>query len=192
MTREPDSLRDLLDYEGTALSQDQLKQIEQSPEVAKMGEETRSAPQGAWEGTAGRAIGEALGDGLETPIADLLVQVWNKFHTLLKYRDKTNYPPDQLVEVTLADHAFKSTHEPRVAVLYNGKKIGEVPFTVHFALKVAGARVKIRDGRILSVATGKCHSEASLKCGGATLVEKVSKKFELPGRKNFANPIPIM
>jgi hypothetical protein len=188
----PSTLRDLLDYRGDALSAEQLSVIGRSPNVTGLTPKRGEQFPADWNASASRAIGQTLDGALNAPIADLLVRTWNKYHSLLKYRNKAAYPADDVIEVTLADHSFKSTHEPRVKVLFNGKEITEVPFVIELVLTIDGARVKIQDGKILSVATGKCHSEATLTCGGAVLIKKTSKDFELPGDVTFKPAIAIL
>ena len=192
MNESPTTLKDLLDYRGGALTAEQLSVIGNSPNVAGISPKQGERFPADWNLSASQAIGQTLDGALLTPIANVLVGTWNKYHSLLKYRNKADYPADELVEVTLADHSFNSTHEPRVKVLFNGKEIGEVPFGIELALTINGARARIQDGKILSVATGKCHSEATLKCAGAVLIKKTSKDFTLPGNVPFTPAIPIV
>jgi hypothetical protein len=185
----PRTIRELLGFTSDGLTDRQLQVIGASPEVAGVRKE--KLPSG-WKVGASRAVAKVLESAMNTPIADLVAQTCSKYLALLKYRNKAEYPPEQVFEVTLVEHAVKSTHEPTVAVLWNGETIAEVPFEVELALRIDGARLRIQDGSIWGISTGKCHCDGTISCSGATLFERSSREFELPGDVQFSEGIPIV
>ena len=192
MSSGPRTIRELLDFTSDGLTEQQLRVIGASPEVAGMrGERTEKLPSG-WKAGASRAVGKVLETALDTPLSDLLSHACSKYLALLKYRNKAEYPADQVIQVTLVEHAVKSTHEPKVAVLWNGETIAEVPFEVELALRIEGARLRIQDGSIWGISTGKCHCDGTIKCAGETLFERSSREFELPGEVRLSKGIPIV
>ena len=192
MSIEPLTLNDLVEFKSAALTDQQLAAISESRDFAEMSRTNIASFPAALKGTTARAIGRVLEQALDVPFAGLLVQTWNKYQALLQYRDKSRYPAKDVFQVTLADHSITSRHHPRVAVKLNGVQVGEVPFEVELTLKIDGAVLKIQDGKVLSVSTGKSHCEVTMKCAGAILWDKQWKEFALPGEFSFGAGIPIL
>lgn len=192
MSSGPRTIRELLGFTSDGLTERQLQVISASPEVAGMREERTAKLPSVWKAGASRAVGKVLESALDTPISELLAHTCSKYVALLKYRNKAEYPADQVIQVTLVEHAVKSTHEPTVAVLWNGEMVAEVPFEVELALKIDGARLRIQDGSIWGISTGKCHCDGTIKCAGDTLFERSSREFELPGDVRLSTGVPIL
>jgi len=121
------------------------------------------------------------------------VKVWNDGGLFRKYLDKGAYPPDETIEVALADHSVTSRHQPRIELLLNGQPVYPIVLDVAVTVTVHGAVIEVRDGRIMKVRTGELKGEGDLKWEGFLLASEKLKPIQLPGVKEFGDGgIPIV
>jgi hypothetical protein len=146
--------------------------------VVRTGGVSPSIP--GWRMMAG-AVARHLAGVLDIGFLDILVGAWNKSYALGQQLEKSAKSPGKDVFLQLAEHKITSKHEPYLALFHDGQEIGRLPFTVSVELVLQGAVLRIRDGRIEEVETGRIKGKGTVKCGGAILAEKELQPITIPG-----------
>lgn len=59
--------------------------------------------------------------------------------------------------------------------------MGRLPFSVSLELVLQGAVVRILDGAMQEIQTGKIKGKGTVKCGGAILLDKELPSMDIPG-----------
>jgi hypothetical protein len=137
-------------------------------------------PMFGWKMMA-EALGRRLGELLDIKIIDILVGAWNKSFTLRQQMDKSRATPGKDVFVQLSEHKITSTHVPYIALMKNGQEIKRLRFPVAVEIVLQGAVVRIRDGGIQEVQTGKVKVKGTVKCETVLLAQKELQPIAIPG-----------
>ena len=127
------------------------------------------------------AIARHLAGLLDIGMADVLLGAWNKSHGLRQQLEKSANAPGKEMFLQLAEHKITSTHQPYIALMKDGQEMGRLPFSVSLELVLQGAVVRILDGAIQEIQTGKVKGKGTVKCAGAILVEKELQPIAIPG-----------
>lgn len=176
---QPITVKEVFDWRPRELSAEEWSRIEASVGVGRLVDKLAvHAVTGGWESTR-RLVLERVDSLLEISLPEILARAWSKSRELQSYRDSEKYPPDKEFAAILLEHEIVSTHKPRVEVLLDDIKIGEVNFLINLALELAGFKLIIRDARIRRIEAGSCQAQASLACEGCQLLEKHSRKLDL-------------
>jgi hypothetical protein len=132
-----------------------------------------------------RAMSGALARNLKTllqiDLSDIFVTAWNKSGTLRQHLEKSAHSPGKEIFLQLAEHKIASTHKPHVALMKDGAEIARVEFEAAVELVLQGAVLRLLDGAIQDVQTGRVKGKGSVKCFGATIVEKEIESTAIPG-----------
>ena len=139
-----------------------------------------SLPALGW-GMMPGALARQLAGLLDIGLADILVGAWNSAHGLRQQIEKSAKTPGKELFLQLAEHKITSTHKPYIGLLKDGREIARLPFAVSLELVLQGAVVRILDGAIQEIQTGKIKGKGTVKCGGAILVQKELQPIAIPG-----------
>jgi hypothetical protein len=118
---------------------------------------------------------------LDIGLGDVLVSAWNKAFAVRQQLEKSAKSPGKEMFLQLAEHKISSEHKPYVALMKDGQELGRVAFAVALELTLHGAVLKIRDGSITAIQTGRIKGKGSVKCGRFILVEKEIPQVDIPG-----------
>ncbi len=118
---------------------------------------------------------------LDISFVNVLVGAWNKSFAVGQQIEKSLKSPGKDLFLQLAEHKITSKHEPHLALLKDGQEIGRLPFSLSLELVLQGAVLRIRDGEIKEIETSRIKGKGSLKCAGATLIDKELQPISLPG-----------
>ncbi len=118
---------------------------------------------------------------LDISFVNVLVGAWNKSFAIGQQIEKSLKSPGKDLFLQLAEHKITSKHEPHLALLKDGQEIGRLQFSLSLELVLQGAVLRIRDGEIKDVETSRIKGKGSLKCAGATLIDKELQPISLPG-----------
>lgn len=121
MSDRVETLGHLLDPDGRGLGAGVIAALKQSEAMVAIRAALTALPSGALADLAHSAA-EALRHALAIRIGDVLAAGWNTGRRLLKHRNDTSA---DVIDVPLAEHTIRSTHQPRVAVLVNDVPVGE-------------------------------------------------------------------
>jgi hypothetical protein len=127
------------------------------------------------------AIARHLPTLLDVGLGDILVGAWNKSYALRQQMEKSAKAPGKELFTQLSEHKVTSTHKPYIALMKNGQEIGRLPFTVTLEIVLQGAVVRLLDGAIQEIQTGKIKGKGTLKLGNAILVQKELQPISIPG-----------
>jgi hypothetical protein len=139
-----------------------------------------SLPALGW-GMMPSALARQLAGLLDIGLGDILVGAWNSAHGLRQQIEKSAKTPGKELFLQLAEHKITSTHKPYIGLLKDGREIARLPFAVSLELVLQGAVVRILDGAIQEIQTGKIKGKGTVKCGGAILVQKELQPIVIPG-----------
>jgi hypothetical protein len=132
-----------------------------------------------------------LSDAMDIKIGDILVWAFRKQREILQYRDPAKYPHGEDQVVYLLEHTIISKHSPTIQPKLNKIPGPKIKFDIVLKLRLKGAKLIIRDAKIIKLLTGTCIGSGSVEYEGFALLEKKTSPFELPGSIPFEAGIPI-
>ena len=127
------------------------------------------------------ALARNLKSLLQIDLSDIFVTAWNKSGTLRQHLEKSAHSPGKEIFLQLAEHKIASTHKPHVALMKDGVEIARVEFEAAIELVLQGAVLRLLDGAIQDVQTGRVKGKGSVKCFGAVIAEKEIQPTAIPG-----------
>jgi len=131
-----------------------------------------------------------LTEAMDIDIGNILIWGWRKQREIVQYRNKEN-PPGGSHNVPLLEHTLASKHSPTLQPVVNGVRLARLKFDINLKLKIYGAVLIIRDGKIMQVLTGNCVGNGSIAYAGFAILEKKTAPINLPGSLVFKEGIPI-
>ena len=135
---------------------------------------------------------QELPQSLDIEIKDILVWAWRKRGEIIQYRDKKKYPPGETYLVPLLEHTVISKHSPTIQPVINNVELPtKIKFDIVLKLKLKGAILDIRDGKIIEILTGSCTGSGSIQYAGITILEKKTAPYTLPATLNLGEGITI-
>ena len=114
-------------------------------------------------------------------VAQLFLAAWNNSVTLRQYLEKSAQSPGKEMFLQLSEHRIESKHEPHVALMKDGAEIAKVPFEASIELVLQGVVLRLRDGAVQEIQTGRVKGKAVLKCFGALVLRKEIDPTAIPG-----------
>jgi len=114
-------------------------------------------------------------------VAQLFLGAWNTSVTLRQYLEKSAQSPGKEIFLQLSEHKIESKHQPHVALMKDGAEIAKVPFEASIELLLQGVVLRLRDGAIQDIQTGRVKGKAVLKCFGAVVLRKEIDSTAIPG-----------
>lgn len=132
----------------------------------------------------GAAVNDALlgkvAAMLDDPIFKVLADAWSKCADILKYRDRTKYPPGETFLVSLAQHSISSVHKPSIDIVINEIRFGTLEFLVTLAIDVEAFQLEIEDATIKRMRTGKLQAAGQVALDGVPIYQKKLEPVRLP------------
>ena len=133
-----------------------------------------------------------FGELLNVSLVDILSGSLQKYVELLPYTDRSKYPPQDSVNKTLKKITIDSKHSPKIEVMLNEQPVLRIEIKVTLSLIIESLVLRIQNGKIMEIKTGKVHAEGAVKFGDTVLVEKKSAPIPFPGSINFGSGIEIL
>ena len=121
-------------------------------------------------------------------ISDVFLGAWNSAVTVRQYLDKSAQSPGKEMFLQLAEHKIVSNHEPHVALMKDGVEIAKIPFAASIELAMQGVVLRLRDGEVQDIQTGRVKGKALLKCFGAVVLRKEIEQMPIPGTIRIQRP----
>ena len=171
------------------------QQFAQSAVAAEAGDALRN-DMGAFDSDLLQAFSTgavlvALHKALDVPLADIFKSAWGSALELQAYRDSDKHPPDETSWIKFGKHKLTSTHQPKIEVLVNGKRIGTLSFDVKLTLHVTGTKLRVRDARIWEAAGTSFNGECGISYKGFPFIKREIATATLPGTILFEDGLPI-
>ena len=139
-------------------------------------------------GAMAESLAKQIRPLLPNDISDVFLGAWNSAVTVRQYLDKSAQSPGKEMFLQLAEHKIVSNHEPHVALMKDGVEIGKIPFEASIELAMQGVVLRLRDGRIQDIQTGRVKGKALLKCFGAVVLRKEIEQMPIPGTIRVTSP----
>jgi hypothetical protein len=136
-------------------------------------------------------IESGIADACEITLSSVLAGAWRKYQPLREYCDATRHPTGETATVELASHEVRSSHRPTLEILMGKKPVFTLQLDARISLELEGAVLTVGNGSFLELATGTSRVSASLSYKGATLIERKSGRYPLPGKISFGEGYPI-
>ena len=126
-------------------------------------------------------VAEKIGSLLDIEIPGLFLRSWRKAREIQMALEESRQLPDEVLYVGLADHTVSHELHPYIDVRINNASVKKIQFILKASFKLDGFVLKIQQGRIREIGTGRCQAQATIAWGGLTLIEKKLEPIMLPG-----------
>jgi hypothetical protein len=136
-------------------------------------------------------IAQKLEEMFDVKLTDVLIAAWRDYEKVTECADPTKHPADETISLPLVEHAIETSLRPCLEVAIGAHPPIRIQFTITCGLELKGVILKIQDAALRAIRVGSCRAKASVKCEGATLIQRETKELELPGRIILAHGIPI-
>ncbi len=135
---------------------------------------------------------QELPHSLDIEIKDILVWAWRKRGEIIQYRDQRRYPPGDTHIVPLLEHTVVSKHSPTIQPVINNQELPiKIKFDIVLKLKMKGAMLGIRDGKIMEILVGSCTGSGSIQYAGVVVLEKKTAPYTLPATISLGEGVTI-
>lgn len=133
-----------------------------------------------------RHVAERLHDALEVGIGQIMVRAWGRYRSLREHLDRSRQTPEEVLLVPLADHVVRSTHHPAIDLMANERRVASFKFSAEVAIQLQEVVLRVSNGNVTTVESGRWRAQGSLKFGQAALVDQDTPEFALPGPLDFS------
>jgi hypothetical protein len=136
-------------------------------------------------------LGEKIDEMFDLPLLGLMVGAWRDLRELADSADPDKHPPGESTTVSLFDHDLEASFAPHLDIAVSGLPALRVDFEIVAAIELHGIELRIQGGAIRAVRLGSCQAAAKVKCAGAVIFERSSRKLAAPGEIVLSQAIPI-
>ena len=126
----------------------------------------------------------------DIPIPDIFLTSWTKANVLQNYLAESQKDPETVMELELAEHTINSQHRPHIEVSISNTPVKRIEFVLRLIFKLKGFVLKIQNGAIKEMRTGKCDARGTLEYQGLVIAEKMLAPIDLPGVVSVPAPAP--
>ena len=158
--------------------------------IPDLAQDMHELPDIAWSAFS-EEIQFAFSKALDVKLIDVVIGAWSKLKQLREYCGRKPEDPDKPFSVALAQHEVLSSHQPSVDILLGEKVIGRIVVDLELTLSLTGIVLSILDDHIVAIASGKFSGAGAIKYHDATLIEKKTKEYEIPGKWTLERPFPL-
>lgn len=142
------------------------------------------------------SLSESVASGacglLSDNVVDVFAGAWCKFSELTKCAKETVEHSGSASNVVLGDHDFTYEIEPKLEILLDGQRVGEIPFAVEVTFTVNAMVLEIASGCVSKVRSGQLNWSAHVKCGSTEVWTRELGGLDLPGELKLRHPISIL
>jgi hypothetical protein len=136
-------------------------------------------------------IAQKLEQMFDIRLTDVLTAAWRDYEAVAECADPAKHPPDETISLPMVDHSIERSLRPCLEVVIGARPPIRIAFEIACGLELKGVVLKIQDAAIRAIRIGSCRIKGSVKCEGATLIERATKELDLPGRIVLPHGIPI-
>jgi hypothetical protein len=132
---------------------------------------------------------EKVRELFDIPIPDIFLTSWTKANVLQNYLAESQKDPETVMELELAEHTINSQHRPHIEVRIQNTPVKRIEFVLRLIFKLKGFVLKIQNGSITEMRTGKCDARGTLEYQGLVIAEKMLAPITLPGVVTVPAPV---
>jgi len=125
-------------------------------------------------------LGSKIGELLDIKIHDMLLTAWKKVEAVRQALEESKQTPDKASYLDLTEHNIDYQTEPFIDVKIKRASVKKLTLTVAVNLKVRGFGVKMQNGLIRELQTGKCEGNGLIKYEKLTIAEKEFEPIKFP------------
>jgi hypothetical protein len=127
------------------------------------------------------ALAVKIGELFDIEVPDLLLGWWEKAEDLKRALAESREEPDEVRYLGLAEHSISSEHHPYVEVKIKNASVKKIELSIQLLFNLKGFVLKIQNGQITHIETGRCEVEGTVKYEELVILEKKLAPFDLPG-----------
>jgi hypothetical protein len=125
-------------------------------------------------------LGSRIGELLDIKIHDMLLTAWKKVEAVRQALEESKQTPDKASYLDLTEHSIDYETKPFIDVKIKSASVKKLTLTVAVNLKVKGFGLKVQNGLIRELQTGKCEGKGTLKYEKLTIAEKKLEPIKFP------------
>jgi hypothetical protein len=125
-------------------------------------------------------LGSKIGELLDIKIHDMLLTAWKKAEAVRQALEESKQTPDKASYLDLSEHNIDYETKPFIDVKIKRASVKKLTLTVAVNLKVKSFGVKVQNGLIRELQTGKCEGKGLIKYEKLTIAEKEFEPIKFP------------
>jgi hypothetical protein len=125
-------------------------------------------------------LGSKIGELLDIKIHQVLLTAWKKVEAVRQALEESKQTPDKASYLDLTEHSVDYETKPFIDVKIKKASVKKLTFTVALNLKVKGFGLKIQNGLIREMQTGKCEGKGTIKYEKLSIAEKQFEPIKFP------------
>jgi hypothetical protein len=125
-------------------------------------------------------LGSKIGELLDIKIHDVLLTSWKKVEAVRQALEESKQTPDKASYLDLSEHSIDYETKPFIDVKIKRASVKKLTLTVAVNLKVKGFGVKVQNGLIRELQTGRCEGKGLIKYEKLTIAEKEFEPIKFP------------
>lgn len=125
-------------------------------------------------------LGSKIAELLDIKIHDILLTAWKKVEAVRQALDESKKTPDKASYLDLTEHSIDYETKPFIDVKIKSASVKKLTLTVAINLKVKGFGLKIQNGLIREMQTGKCEAKGTIKYEKLSIAEKKFEPIKFP------------
>jgi len=130
-------------------------------------------------------------DLLNLDLRAIILNAWCSSGKFDAYLDTNKFSPEETILVPLAEHTIKSVHSPSIKPIINSVPLGEIEFTIYLDLKIGGASLSIKNGKIAEFSIGSCMARAIFQYNNIVIFDKECNIPQITGEIRLPDGIAI-
>ena len=136
-------------------------------------------------------LGSKICELLDIKIHDVLLTAWKKVEAVRQALEESKQTPDKATYLDLTEHSVDYQTKPFIDVKIKSASVKKLTLTVALNLKLKGFGLKIQNGAIRELQTGKCEGKGSIKYEKLSIAEKKLEPIKFPFSIKIPSLIPI-
>jgi hypothetical protein len=125
-------------------------------------------------------LGSKIGELLDIKIHDMLLTAWKKVEAVRQALEESKQTPDKASYLDLTEHSVDYETQPFIDVKIKRASVKKLTLTVAVHLKLKGFGLKVQNGLIRELQTGKCEGKGTIKYEKLTIAEKKLEPIKFP------------
>ena len=127
-------------------------------------------------------LGPKILELFDVPLPTVLVTSWKKVGGLQEIIARSKEAPDEVKYLELAEHTINCEQKPHLEMRIKDLPVKKIQFIVKLVFTLKAFVLKVQNGAIQEIQTGKCEVKGTVSYAGQVIIEKKLSPISLPGR----------
>jgi hypothetical protein len=132
-----------------------------------------------------------IGELLDIRIHEMLLTAWKKVEAVRQALEESKQSPAKASYLDLSEHHIDYETKPFIDVKIKRASVKKLTLTVAVNLTVKGFTLKVQNGQIRELQTGKCEGKGTIKYEKLTVAEKKLEPIKFPATIDIPGLIAI-